>query len=177
MSAVNPYAPPRAAVADVDELSNEVQPVRMWSSQGRIGRLRFLAHMAGAYFLFGFLGVGVGAGLGGAGLRTLAMVVIGLGTIAYFVFIVFKFIQRSHDMDWSGWSVLLAIIPLAGLVWVFKGGSAGANRFGGPPPANTLGVKILALIVPITAVIGILAAIALPAYSDYSKRARQAQMK
>jgi uncharacterized membrane protein YhaH (DUF805 family) len=177
MTAVNPYAPPRAAVDDVIDDAGGVQPVRMWSSQGRIARLRFLAHMTGAYILFGFLGMGVGAGLAAAGLDTLGTVVIGIGGIAYFVFLIFKFIQRSHDMDWSGWTVLIALIPLVGLLWIFKGGTEGANRFGAPAPANTLGVKILGLMFPVIGLVGILAAIALPAYSDYSKRAKAAQMK
>ena len=67
MSAVNPYAPPQAAVADVDDHALEEQPVRTWSSRGRVGRLRYLAHITGGYlvvgalsfavaFVFGFLG-------------------------------------------------------------------------------------------------------------------------
>ena len=73
-------------------------------------------------------------------------------------------------MDWSGWTVLLTIIPLVGLIWVFKAGSAGANNYGGPPPPNTTGVKILGLLMPVLFVVGILAAIAIPgvrqAYHD-----------
>ena len=45
-------------------------------------------------------------------------------------------IQRSHDMDLSGWWSLAAFIPFVGLVWVFKGGTRGANRWGAPPPPN-----------------------------------------
>jgi len=86
-------------------------------------------------------------------------------------------IQRSHDMDWSGWSALAALIPFVGLIWVFKSGTAGANRFGAPPVPNSLGVKIAALLIPAIAVIGILAAIALPAYQDYTLKAKAAQMK
>ena len=176
-AAVNPYAAPRAAVADVNEDTDGVQPVRTWSSQGRIGRLRYLAHLSGAYFLFAFLAGGLRGGLAAVGMQTAGTVVLGLGAIVYFVFAILKAIQRSHDMDWSGWSILLALIPLVGFVWIFKAGSQGGNRFGAPPPPNTLGVKILGWIFPAIMLVGILAAIAIPAYSDYSKRARAAQMK
>jgi hypothetical protein len=78
-------------------------------------------------------------------------------------------------MDWSGWTILLAIIPLVGLIWLFKAGSPGENRFGAPPPPNTTGVKVLGLIFPLIAFIGIVAAIALPAYQTYVKRAQESQ--
>ena len=42
--------------------------------------------------------------------------------------------------------LLLALIPFVGLIWIFKGGTPGSNRFGAPAPANTLGVKILGLL-------------------------------
>ena len=162
MTAVNPYAPPGAAVADVYQASSETQPVRMWSGRGRVGRLRYLAHLMGGYFLVLAVAFGVGALTGALGMEkatTAAGVVIGG---AYLVFVVLKSVQRSHDMDWSGWTALLALIPLVGLVWIFKAGTEGDNRFGAPAPANTLGVKILALAVPIIGLVGIVAAVLLP---------------
>ncbi len=74
-------------------------------------------------------------------------------------------------MDWSGWTVLLTLIPLVGLIWVFKRGSEGTNGYGAPPPPNTTGVKILGLLLPILFVVGMLAAIAIPAYVEYTRRA------
>jgi hypothetical protein len=70
---------------------------------------------------------------------------------------------------------LLALIPFVGLIWLFKSGTPGSNRFGAPPPPNTTGVKVLACIAPAIAIIGILAAIAIPAYQDYVTRAQEAQ--
>lgn len=84
-------------------------------------------------------------------------------------------IQRSHDMNWSGWTILLAIIPLVGLIWLFKPGSDGPNDYGNPPPPNTTGVKILASLFFLVVLVGIVSAIAIPAYSDYVKRAQQTQ--
>lgn len=175
----NPYAPPRAAVADVDieDDTDEVQEVKVWSAQGRVGRLRYLAHMIGAYLLTVAISFVLGFIVGAAGFPEVAAVFGVIPLIAYFVFFFLKTIQRSHDMGWSGWTSLIALIPLVGLIWVFKGGTSGRNEYGAPPPPNTLGVKILALMFPVIALIGILAAIALPAYQGYVKRAQQVQTR
>lgn len=177
MATQNPYAAPRAAVADVNEPVERYQPVRLWSSAGRIGRLRYLANMLAAYLLViaGAFVLGLILGFfGGAAAGAVAGII---AVVPYFIFLVLKTIQRSHDMDWSGWWSLLALIPLVGLVWVFKGGSAGSNRFGAPPPPNTMLVRIGGLMFPLIAVVGIIAAVALPAYQDYVKRAKAAQIK
>lgn len=161
----NPYAAPRAAVADV-EVPQEYQDVRMWTAKGRVGRLRYLAYTTGALLLAGavaMLAVTVGEMIGGI----VALIVYAVAV----VFAILVAIQRSHDMNWNGWTVLLTLIPFVGLIWVFKSGSPGPNDYGAPPPPNTLGVKILGLLLPATAVIGMLAAIAIPAYADYQKRA------
>jgi uncharacterized membrane protein YhaH (DUF805 family) len=187
MATVNPYAAPRAAVADVNEPVERHQPVRLFSAAGRIGRLRYLANMMGAYVLAiggaaalgGIFGVlrasGITDGLRVGGTGTLLATLIAL--VPYFVFIALKTIQRSHDMDWSGWSALLAFIPFVGLIWLFKGGTSGANRFGAPPPPNTMMVRIGGLILPVIVIVGIVAAVALPAYQDYTKRAKALKMK
>jgi uncharacterized membrane protein YhaH (DUF805 family) len=170
MNASNPYAPPTAAVQDI-ETHGAYQPVRMWSATGRIGRLRYLAHLTGAYFVTMF--ASFLAGLVGAALHSTVLVQALPFAIlaAYLVFFILKTIQRSHDMEWSGWSSVLAFIPFVGLIWVFKSGSAGENSYGGPPPPNTLGVKILGLMFPVVMFIGIFAAVALPAYSKYKQAA------
>ena len=161
----NRYAAPRAAVSDF-EGTEEYQEIRMWSASGRVGRLRYLAYTTGASLLAGCAAAVLGGALGGLG-----MIVALLCYVAAVVFSVMIAIQRSHDMDWSGWTVLLALIPFVGLIWIFKSGSAGVNAYGAPPPPNTTGVKILGLLLPILFVVGILAAIALPAYAEYTRRA------
>lgn len=168
--AANPYESPRSRVADVQQ-DFEYQDIKMWSPSGRIGRLRYLAYSVGASLV-----LGVVAGVFSA---TLGPAVGGVVTLlAYIPFIVFALligIQRSHDMNWSGWTILLAMIPFVGLIWLFKRGTQGANSYGNPPPPNTTGVKILACLLPIIALIGIAAAIAIPAYQDYVTRAQQQQ--
>jgi uncharacterized membrane protein YhaH (DUF805 family) len=162
----NPYSPPRAAVGDVEAVQ-EHQEIRMWSASGRVGRLRYLAYSTGASLLAGFFAGLVVPVLG----QSLGMVVLLLVYVVAIVFSVLVSIQRSHDMNWNGWTVLLTIIPLVALIWVFKRGSEGTNNYGAPPPPNTLGVKILGLLLPILFLVGIVAAIVLPAYADYVKRA------
>lgn len=177
-SSPNPFAPPGAVVSDINLSPEAFQPVRVFSIAGRMGRLRYLAYVIGASLLISFVG---GAILGAIGAAMNSAAVIGVGTVLMYggilVLSVMFLIQRSHDMDLSGWFSVLAFIPLVGLYWLFKGVTPGPNRFGPPPPPNTLGVKILAWILPVILIIGILAAIALPAYSDYTKRAKAAQMK
>ena len=162
----NPYQPPRARVGDVDT-AEEYQEIRLWSAQGRIGRLRYLAYSTGASLLFGFVIAGLSAILG-TGVGAVLTVV---GYLALLVFSVLIAIQRSHDMNWSGWTVFLQLIPFVALIWIFKPGTDGENDYGAPPPPNTLAVKILGLLLPIIFIIGIMAAIAIPAYVEYTRRA------
>lgn len=173
MSGTNPYAPPRAAVDDVGP-GQAYQPVRFWSAQGRIGRLRYLAYNAGGYVAFALaLAVVsiVGAATQSTGAATVAIWVL---VVPYLVFFVLLSIQRSHDMNVTGWLSLAALIPLVGLAFLFIPGTCGANRFGAPPPLNTTGVKVMAALPLVVFVVGIVAAIALPAYVDYQKRAAAA---
>jgi uncharacterized membrane protein YhaH (DUF805 family) len=175
VSTINPYVPPQAELESPH--SGGFQVVSYWSATGRIGRLRYLAYSTGGYLILIAVSFVLGAIAGFVGKASIAGVVGVLAAIPYMVFAVMLGIRRAHDMDWSGWTVLLALIPLVGLIWLFKGGTPGENRFGLPPPPNTLGVKILAWIFPALMVIGIVAAIALPAYMQYSQRARAAQVQ
>jgi uncharacterized membrane protein YhaH (DUF805 family) len=172
MEEANRFAPPGAQVADVVERGVGVQPVRLWPPSGRIGRLRLLAYSAALYLAF----IVVSAVLGGfAGATRSPKTALALGVVAFIVYVVgglVLLIQRSHDMNLSGWWSLAAFVPLVGLLWLVKGGTPGANRWGAPPPPNGLAVRIIGLIFPVVLVVGVIAAIALPAYVDYTKRAQ-----
>ena len=174
--AMNPYAAPKAVVDDVFDNEAGVQPVKLFSARGRVGRLRYLAYNLGGYLLMVVAAVVLGFIAGALGFGKAAGVLGMLATIPYFIFIVLLSIQRSHDMGWSGWTILLALIPLVGLVWLFNPGTKGGNRFGAPPPPNTTLVKIGGLAFPVIMVIGLIAAIALPAYQGYTQRAKAAQV-
>lgn len=177
METANPYAPPQASVRDIGATPAHFQTVDVWSFRGRIGRLRFLAYSMVAYL--GMMLVSVLISVVGVAMKTPTLIstVSLLPLIPYFIFVALLTIRRSHDMGWSGWMSLLAIIPIVGLIWIFKGGDAGQNRFGAPPVPNTRWVKIGASILPLTVVVGILAAVTLPAYQQYVMRAKAAQVK
>jgi uncharacterized membrane protein YhaH (DUF805 family) len=174
--AVNPYAAPKAAVADVYDNEAGVQPVKLFSAKGRVGRLRYLAYNLGAYLFLVVGGMVLGLIAGALGSAKAAGVLGILVAIPYLLFLVLLTIQRSHDMGWTGWTALLALIPFVGLIWIFNSGTKGGNRFGAPPPPNTMMVKIGGLAFPVIMVVGIIAAVALPAYQGYTQRAKASQV-
>ncbi len=176
MSNDNPFAPPQASVRDVSAQTERFQEVSAMTYKGRIGRLRYLAYGMVAYIAVIAIAFLLGV-LSGA-LHLPSWIATTLPMICYGFFFGMLTIQRSHDMDWSGWMSLLMIIPVVGLIWVFKGGTKGENRFGAPTPPNTTGVKVLAFIFPALgalSIIGVLAAVALPAYQGYTQRAKARQ--
>ncbi len=175
MSVANPYQPPRADVADVRSSLASYQPVNFWSRQGRVSRLQYLGYLMGGYLMTIAAAALLGGIAGALGFPKAAAFVGFVALVPYFVFSIIMLIQRTHDMGWSGWTALLALIPFAALVWMFKAGTPGENRFGAPPPPNTTKVKILALLMPAIAIIGIVAAIALPAYQGYVLKSTGAQ--
>jgi uncharacterized membrane protein YhaH (DUF805 family) len=175
MNEVNPYTPPDADV----EKAERYGQIRLLSVSGRLGRLRFLAYLAGVYLinvLAQGVAIGAGAGLGedfGAIFTGLAFLV-GLFLLIVSVMIA---IQRLHDMNARGWWAVLYVIPLVNLVFflvlAFAPGTEGENRWGYPPPPNHLGIVLAGLILPIVFIVGIVAAIAIPAYQGYVERAQQ----
>jgi uncharacterized membrane protein YhaH (DUF805 family) len=161
-SGVNPYAKPNAAVA---EASEEYQEVKVFSTSGRIGRVRYIAYGMGIYFLLAIVAAALSAVLGAFG-----------GVIAWIAIMVVGFmltIQRCHDFNTTGWLSLLMLVPFVNLIFWFIPGTDGPNDYGAKTPPNGTGVIIAALIIPIIFVGGILAAIALPAYQQYQQRAAQ----
>jgi uncharacterized membrane protein YhaH (DUF805 family) len=177
MSDANPYQAPRAKVADRLDDSEEHQDVNVWSASGRIGRARYIAWTTlstmAVYLVLGIV-TAVIAGAGGFALIPFLALIAG---IAFFVFQIMLTIQRCHDFDITGWLTLIIIIPLVVFVFWAVPGTDGANRWGPKTKPNSTGVVVGAWLgaVVIPVVIGILAAIAIPSYQNYVKRARAAQ--
>jgi uncharacterized membrane protein YhaH (DUF805 family) len=167
MATANPYRAPAAAVADS---TGDFQDVRLFAVSGRIGRLRYIGYTI-CVWLVGSMLAGVLAALGKFGLV--------LGVLAYLAMVVLMFtltIQRTHDFNSTGWLSLLVLIPFAYFVFWFIPGTDGENDYGSPTPPNSALTVALVVLVPIV-FIAILSAIALPAYNDYVKRAKAAQMQ
>ena len=96
-----------------------------------------------------------------------------LATIAVFVIAIQIGVQRLHDIGWSGWLLLINIVPVVGsvfaLLMVVMPGTNGANRYGPMPPPNSTAVKVLACLFLLVPLSGIIAAIAMPTlFSAYA---------
>jgi uncharacterized membrane protein YhaH (DUF805 family) len=159
---LNPYRAPAAAVADAGEAT---QPVRLFSTSGRIGRARYIAYGFGLYLLSVFLGVFAAQLFGETGAMLVTAVWVAVAVLA-----VMLTIQRCHDFNMSGWLALLLVVPLANLVFLFIPGTDGPNRFGAPTPPNSIGVLIVAWLIPGVVIAGMIAAIALPVVQAYLQR-------
>jgi len=177
MSQYNQYQSPQSQVdqGGVPQYGE----AKIFSVSGRIGRVRFLAYCMGVYLILGIVSSMMQVALMGPANETLTPAYLGivaLVVLAQFVFYFMFAIQRSHDMNVSGWLSLIILIPLIGfLVFLIAPGTKGENNYGPPPPPNNAGVIILALLIPIIGIIGILAAIAIPAYQGYIEKAQQNQ--
>jgi len=169
-TANTPYATPLATVA---EALPEFGELDVFSIEGRIGRLRYLAWslmlILGALALFGVASMGFAISEI-VGAVSIALVGIGMAVVSVQIGV-----QRLHDIGWSGWLWLINLVPIVGgvfaLLMLVIPGTTGANRYGPPAPPNSRAVKVLALLWLLVPVLGILAAITLPAYQDYVNRA------
>src|SRR5690554_4256564 len=141
-TAASPYASPLAMVVQDD---NEVGELNIWGVNGRIGRMRYVAWSM-VYSLailpvalICALAFNISTWLGG-----LLAVVALIGAIIVGVQISVK---RLHDIGWSGWLLLIALVPLVGsifqIITFVMPGTKGSNLYGPPPPENSQAVKVI----------------------------------
>lgn len=141
----SPYAPPKAPV--VNEHYGH-STLKVFTTNGRIGRLRFLAwSMVQCVTLVALMSLALMVmswSLVGGGLL-IAVLLVAFMTIGVMIGV-----QRLHDLGWSGWLLLLNLVPFVGTLFPFLimalPGTRGPNAFGPPPPPNTRGVKVLGII-------------------------------
>ena len=181
----NPYAAPVSDVRNTG--ADEYDPVKIFSISGRMGRLRYLAYLT-ALILIVWLGgsvlmamlLGIVAAMGSdASTMAIPLIILIYGAMLIGSFMLA--IQRVHDFDTTGWITLLFLVPVVNMIFslilLFMPGSDGENRFGKKTPPNGTGVKIMAVMAPVSfiVIIGILAAIAIPQFNEYQKRAQEAR--
>ena len=169
MTTAGIYSAPAARVAD--PASGGYSTINIWSPKGRLGRVRYIAYSVGFGTLFNIAGAALAALSG----EPFASVFIGVAFIAVICIHTLLSVQRAHDFNTTGWLAMLAIIPVLNLIFWFIPGTQSENRFGKQTPPNSIGVVIAGWIVPIVMIIGILAAIAIPAYLDFVERAQSSQ--
>lgn len=180
----NMYAATNANLEQVPQTDDTYVP-KLLSFSGRIGRLRYLAYQVSMailsyLFLFAVAGLILATSSFSSISQTLesamGMVVLTVFAIALFVGSITIAKRRLNDLDNSGWLAILMFIPyvnfLFSLYLIFAKGNEGSNSYGPAPSANTRAVILGALVMPILAVLGIIAAIALPAYKNYTDRVK-----
>lgn len=159
---ISPYTPPSANVSEAMPLHGELKPL---SVTGRIGRLRYLAWSLVIMFVAtGLFGV---AAIIMAISSTMGLICMGLIGVGMLVVSVQIGVQRLHDFGWSGWLILLNLVPVLGSLFPFvmllMPGNREANRYGSPPPPNSRPVKILAALWLLLIISGLVAALTVPA--------------
>ena len=173
---INPFQAPQARVLDRDESTTKA---KIFSASGRLNRVRYMAYSTGMSILVMAAAGAITVGLARIS-PLLGMVGEALLMVAYIYILILQItlaMQRCHDFNASGWLALFVIVPFAALLFWLIPGTAGENKYGAPNPPNTTLVVLGALVLPLFFVIGILAAIAIPQYAEYTKRAKAAQMR
>jgi len=179
MNDTNQYQAPQSNVETSD--TQRYCDISFTSASGRLGRVRYIAYTNGfmmlLYLIFGLVAALDAMLFGSTGIVAISGGVILLLIGLYLTFILT--IQRCHDFDTSGWLSLLLIvnlfIPLIFLIFWIVPGTQGPNKYGVTSAPHTTVHILLALIIPIVAIIGILAAIAIPAYNAYIEQAQLMQ--
>ena len=167
MTAENPYNAPEA---ELDNGSGELYSPKIFSFNGRIGRLRYLAYSVGTSFVMMLAMIPLGAASAFMGAEQaaspIAMILVLAIYLAMIVVSVMFGKRRLNDLNRSGWWFLLFLVPVVNLLlsiyMVFFPGTDGDNNFGPAPEANSVGVMILGWMMPVLFILGIVAAILVP---------------
>ena len=173
----NPYSATTADLSIPAGGDATYQP-RIFAMNGRIGRVRYIAYSMAIMvtLLLASMALGAVVALAFGGSQGAFIAVAALFYIAYIAAAFILTIRRAHDMGQSGWMSLLMLVPLVSLWFLFAPGTPTTNEYGPRPVPNTTGVIIGAFSPFIFAiVVGILAAIAMPAYQSYMMKAAAAQ--
>jgi uncharacterized membrane protein YhaH (DUF805 family)/Tfp pilus assembly protein PilE len=173
----NPYQTPTGQLQTEDDQA--YGEVSFFNPSGRLNRLRYWAHgmtMAIAFYAVIIAGVLIM----GQGSMFVGGAILAVGYIAMLVFSFILVIQRLHDLNKSGWMSLLMLVPLANIylfvLVIFFRGTPGKNNYGLQTPPNKTWHWIMAFSFPVLMiVVGVIAAISIPAYQNYVERSQSYQ--
>ena len=114
-----------------------------FSFKGRIRRIEYLLSCLLGGVVFGFVfWSGIGASLIGVETNSGGGTVIGMlislfAIIGGLWFSIAQNVKRLHDVDKSGWLIILLFIPIIGFIWglymLLADGTVGPNRYGMDP--------------------------------------------
>jgi uncharacterized membrane protein YhaH (DUF805 family) len=176
----NPYSAPGAAMSGLPEQLETYEP-KVFAWKGRIGRLRYLAYVSAMSILMLLLFVLVLAIASATRMENGESAMVVWSALLYLPAVAVSLViakRRLNDLDRSGWFSLLTLVPFVNfffsLYLVFGAGTEGGNRYGPPAGPNTAWVKLGACVPVLAAIVGIMAAIAIPAYSGYAQKASAA---
>lgn len=173
----NPYQTPTGQLDTAEDQA--FGEVSFFNPSGRLNRLRYWAH--GMTMAFAFYAVIIaGVVLMTRGSLFLGGAILAVGYITMLVFSFILVIQRLHDLNKSGWMSLLLLVPFANIyiivLVIFFKGTPGKNNYGLQTPPNKTWHWIMAFSFPVLMfVIGIIAAISIPAYQNYVERTQSYQ--
>lgn len=114
-----------------------------FSFKGRIRRIEYFLSCLLCGVVFGFLfwaGIGtslIGVETNSGGGTVIGMLISLIAIIAGLWFSIAQNVKRLHDVDKSGWFIILLFIPIISFIWglymLFADGTVGPNRYGNDP--------------------------------------------
>ena len=158
MTEQDPYKTPEGNLVDAD--AGGYCDTRYFSISGlRLRRVRYLGQVALVSLIM--YAIAIPAGLLMATGSSIALAVSGIVLFVVYVAAIWSsfalMIQRLHDLNRSGWFLLLILVPLVNFAFfiymIFWPGTPGANNYGQPSPPNKTWHWIVGVVVPAVMII------------------------
>ncbi len=113
---------------------------KIFTTKGRLNRLAYLKYVIGfsaASFVLNFIVGFIAALLTGSAESTLMYIMSAIVTLPLTIGTIMAAIRRLHDLNRSGWFMLLTLIPIVnflfGIYILFFRGTVGYNKYGADP--------------------------------------------
>jgi uncharacterized membrane protein YhaH (DUF805 family) len=113
--------------------------INLFSAKGRIRRRNyFILNLIYTAFIFPIIAI---SNYSDNNINFIDQLLILLICIALLLVFIPVTIRRFHDMEYSGWFLLLLFVPLVnlggGILLLFKDGTIGQNKYGDDPKGRT----------------------------------------